>query len=120
MFGKADPYVTISYGELKFKSQVVKNNLNPEWNFDNILTVSDKISNEILLEVYDKDTASKDDFMGKISLLRSEISKLEQGKWIPLQGTKSGEIFVACEIITDANVSAIVDDKQAKVFAGQP
>merc|ERR1712083_930389 len=120
MFGKADPYVTISYGELKFKSQVVKNNLNPEWNFDNIFTVSDKISNEILLEVYDKDTASKDDFMGKISLLRSEITKLEQGKWIPLQGTKSGEIFVACEIVTDANVSAIVDDKQAKVFAGQP
>merc|ERR1719234_1691093 len=120
MFGKADPYVTISYGELKFKSNIVKNNLNPEWNFDNIFTISDNISNEILLEVYDKDTVSKDDFMGKISLSTNDVTKLKQGQWIPLQGTKSGEIFIACDIITDANVSTIVDDKEANNFARQP
>merc|ERR1712032_1099790 len=120
MFGKADPYVTISYGELKFKSNVVKNNLNPEWKFDNIFTISDNISNEILLEVYDKDTVSKDDFMGKISVSTTDITKLKQGQWIPLQGTKSGEIFIACDVITDANVSAIVDDKEANNFARQP
>merc|ERR1712181_156715 len=120
MFGKADPYVTISYEELKFKSNVVKNNLNPEWNFDNIFTISDDISNEILLEVYDKDTVSKDDFMGKISLSTTDITKLKQGQWIPLQGIKSGEIFIACDIITEANVSAIVDDKEANNFASQP
>merc|ERR1719192_1715879 len=118
MFGKADPYVTISYGELKLKSDVVKNNLNPEWNFDNVLTISDNISKEILLEVYDKDTVSKDDFMGKISLPTSEVIKLQAGQWIPLQGTKSGEIFVVCDIVTDANVSSMVDDKEAKNYVG--
>merc|ERR1719192_1801211 len=118
MFGKADPYVTISYGELKLKSNVVKNNLNPEWNFDNVLTISDNISKEILLEVYDKDTVSKDDFMGKIPLSTSEVIKLQAGQWIPLQGTKSGEIFVACDIVTDDNVSSMVDDKEAKNYAG--
>merc|ERR1712227_442283 len=118
MFGKADPYVTISYGELKLKSNVLKNNLNPEWNFDNVLTISDNISKEILLEVYDKDTVSKDDFMGKISLPTSEVIKLQAGQWIPLQGTKSGEIFVACDIVTDANVSSMVDDKEAKNYVG--
>merc|ERR1712181_119332 len=74
----------------------------------------------LLLEVYDKDTVSKDDFMGKISLLTTDITMLKQGQWIPLQGTKSGEIFIACDIITDANVSAIVDDKEANSFARQP
>merc|ERR1712223_480189 len=118
MFGKADPYVTISYGELKLKSHVVKNNLNPEWNFDNVLTISDNISKEILLEVYDKDTVSKDDFMGKISLPTSEVIKLQAGQWIPLQGTKSGEILVVCDIVTDDNVSSMVDDKEAKNHAG--
>merc|ERR1712223_2048598 len=118
MFGKADPYVTISYGELKLKSNVVKNNLNPEWSFDNVLTISDNISKEILMEVYDKDTVSKDDFMGKISLPTSEVIKLQAGQWIPLQGTKSGEIFVACDIVIDDNVSSMVDDKEAKNYAG--
>merc|ERR1712223_445439 len=118
MFGKADPYITISYGELKLKSNVVKNNINPEWNFDNVLTISDNISKEILLEVYDKDTVSKDDFMGKISLPTSEVIKLQEGQWIPLQGTKSGEILVVCDIVTDDNVSSMVDDKEAKNYAG--
>merc|ERR1712223_32513 len=33
-------------------------------------------------------------------------------------GTKSGEIFVASDIVTDDNVSSMVDDKEAKNYVG--
>merc|ERR1712192_142875 len=103
LFGKADPYVALTYGSHKTKSSVVKNNLNPEWNFDNLLTIDEKASDEVLLEVYDKDTGSKDDFMGRVSLPISELTTLKQGQWIPLQKTKSGEICLSCVFVSDAS-----------------
>merc|ERR1712013_920993 len=33
MFGKADPYVIMTYGDLKAKSKTIKNSYNPEWEF---------------------------------------------------------------------------------------
>ena len=33
MFGKADPYVKMTFGKQKSKSATVKNDHNPEWNF---------------------------------------------------------------------------------------
>merc|ERR1712181_926 len=105
LFGKADPYVALTYGSHKTKSSVVKNNLNPEWNFDNLLTINEKASDEVLLEVYDKDTGSKDDFMGRVSLPISELTTLKQGQWIPLQKTKSGEICLSCVFVSDLETS---------------
>merc|ERR1712192_48278 len=84
-------------------SSVVKNNLNPEWNFDNLLTINENASDEVLLEVYDKDTGSKDDFMGRVSLPISELTTLTQGQWIPLQKTKSGEICLSCVFVSETS-----------------
>merc|ERR1712060_954667 len=105
LFGKADPYVALSYGTQKTKSTIVKNNLNPEWNFESLLTLNENASDEILLEVYDKDTGSKDDFMGKVSLPISELTMLQKGQWIPLQKTKSGEICLSCHFLADLETS---------------
>merc|ERR1711972_1198121 len=99
LFGKADPYVALSYGTQKTKSNVVKNNLNPEWNFESLLTLNENASDEVLLEVYDKDTGSKDDFMGKVSLPIAELKEMKQGQWIPLQKTKSGEVCLSCDFL---------------------
>merc|ERR1712226_1020449 len=68
-FGKPDPYVILSYGEQMEKSKVVKGNLNPEWTLEKIFTVNKNSPKEILIEVYDKDTVTKDDFMGRTSVL---------------------------------------------------
>ena len=68
MFGKADPYVLLSYKEKTSQSKVVKNNLNPEWNFEQVLDVDENCEEELTIEVYDKDTVSKDDFMGRASI----------------------------------------------------
>merc|ERR1711962_1393942 len=98
-FGKPDPYVILSYGEQIEKSKVVQGNLNPEWNLEKIFSVTKNSPKEILIEVYDKDKITKDDFMGRTSILISDIPKLSQGSWIPLKDCKNGEILLSAEII---------------------
>ena len=53
MFGKADPYVLLSYREQTAQSKTVKNNLNPEWNFEQTLDVDEASEEEITIEVFD-------------------------------------------------------------------
>uniref|UniRef100_A0A5B7C6W6 Putative Calcium-dependent lipid-binding family protein n=1 Tax=Davidia involucrata TaxID=16924 RepID=A0A5B7C6W6_DAVIN len=60
----SDPYVVITMGDQKFKTRVVKNNCNPEWNDELTLSVKDP-NIPIKLTVYDKDTFSVDDKMGE-------------------------------------------------------
>ncbi|XP_020578275.1 protein C2-DOMAIN ABA-RELATED 4-like [Phalaenopsis equestris] len=59
----SDPYVVLRMGRQKLKTSVKKNNVNPEWNEDLTLSVSKHLQ-PIKLEVYDKDTFSRDDKMG--------------------------------------------------------
>ncbi|CAI8597219.1 unnamed protein product [Vicia faba] len=59
----SDPYVVIKMGKQKLKTRVVKKNLNPEWDEDLTLSISDPRT-PIHLHVYDKDTFSLDDKMG--------------------------------------------------------
>merc|ERR1712037_997406 len=68
---------------------------------------------EVLLEVYDKDTGSKDDFMGRVSLPISELATLKKGQWIPLQKTKSGEICLSCDFVTELETSEASVDRDA-------
>merc|ERR1712041_2847 len=100
MFDKGDPYVVVSYGKQMDKSNVVKGNLNPEWNLQTTFNITAGSPNEILLEVYDKDTITKDDFMGRATVPVSEIPKLINGCWIPLKDCKTGEVFIMGEIIS--------------------
>ncbi|KAI3669688.1 hypothetical protein L6452_41026 [Arctium lappa] len=58
----SDPYVIIRMGKQKLKTRVVKNNINPVWDEDLTLSISEPIP--IKLEVYDRDTFSLDDKMG--------------------------------------------------------
>ncbi|URD87605.1 ADP-ribosylation factor GTPase-activating protein [Musa troglodytarum] len=51
----------------KLKTSVKKNSLNPEWNEDLTLCVTDPIQ-PLKLEVYDKDTFTPDDIMGDAEL----------------------------------------------------
>ncbi|CAK9166527.1 unnamed protein product [Ilex paraguariensis] len=59
----SDPYVIVRFGKQKLKTRVIKRNLNPEWNEDLTLSVSDP-NTPIKLMVYDKDTFTPDDKMG--------------------------------------------------------
>ncbi|XP_057481645.1 protein C2-DOMAIN ABA-RELATED 4-like [Actinidia eriantha] len=59
----SDPYVVVRMGKQKLKTRVVKKNVNPEWNEDLTLSISDP-NLPIKILVYDKDTFSLDDKMG--------------------------------------------------------
>lgn len=59
----SDPYVVVRHGKLKLKTRVVKKCLNPEWNEDLTLGITDP-NQPIKIQVYDKDTFSFDDRMG--------------------------------------------------------
>ncbi|CAN6933652.1 unnamed protein product [Brassica oleracea] len=59
----SDPYVIVRMGQQKLRTRVVKKNLNPEWNEDLTLSISDPVL-PIKIIVYDRDWFSKDDKMG--------------------------------------------------------
>ena len=66
--GKSDPFVTIKVGKQAARSTSVKEKtLDPVWNEGFSFDVQ-SIDEAVILEVWDKDMASDDDFMGEVSL----------------------------------------------------
>uniref|UniRef100_A0A672LB93 Extended synaptotagmin 1 n=1 Tax=Sinocyclocheilus grahami TaxID=75366 RepID=A0A672LB93_SINGR len=61
--GKSDPYVKIRVGGLAFKSQVIKENLNPIWNELYEVILTQLPGQEVEFDLYDKDI-DQDDFLG--------------------------------------------------------
>merc|ERR1711915_38117 len=99
MFNKADPYVKVSYGKQEEISVAVNNNLNPEWNFEKVFEFNQSSHKEIMIKVYDKDTLTKDDFMGSTTISTADIPKFKQAVWISLQECKKGEVLVSAEVL---------------------
>ncbi|KAI7985716.1 Protein C2-DOMAIN ABA-RELATED 5 [Camellia lanceoleosa] len=59
----SDPYIVVKMGKQKLKTHVIRKDINPEWNEDLTLSISDP-DLPIKLTVYDHDTFTKDDKMG--------------------------------------------------------
>nr|CCW28844.1 putative C2 domain contatining protein [Arachis ipaensis] len=88
----SDPYVVANIGEQKLKTKVIKDNCNPEWNEELILSIKDINTPINLLKlfalksviknktIYDKDTLSSDDKMGEAIIeLRPYLQCLVMG-----------------------------------------
>jgi Ca2+-dependent lipid-binding protein len=69
LIGKSDPYVVL-YVRLMFKvkTQVIDDNLNPEWNETFELIVEDKETQSVIFEVYDEDRLQQDKKLGVAKL----------------------------------------------------
>ncbi|KAK8267336.1 hypothetical protein V6Z11_D12G302400 [Gossypium hirsutum] len=73
----SDPYVVVKLDKQKLKTRVIKRDVNPEWNEDLTLSITDP-STPIRLTVYDHDTFSKDDKMGNAEVdIRPYIEALK-------------------------------------------
>ncbi|XP_060967470.1 protein C2-DOMAIN ABA-RELATED 4-like [Cannabis sativa] len=73
----SDPYLVVRMGKQKLKTRVVKKDVNPEWNEDLTLSVTDS-NLPIMLTVYDHDTFSMDDKMGDAEFnIKSYIEALK-------------------------------------------
>ncbi|MBA0790177.1 hypothetical protein Gohar_014842 [Gossypium harknessii] len=73
----SDPYVVVKMGNQRLKTRIVKKDVNPEWNDDLTLSITDP-DIPVSLTVYDHDTFSKDDKMGDSEFeVRSFIEALK-------------------------------------------
>ncbi|XP_074579972.1 protein C2-DOMAIN ABA-RELATED 3-like isoform X2 [Curcuma longa] len=82
----SDPYVVVRMGNQKLKTSVKKNNVNPIWNEDLTLTVSNPLQ-PVKLVLYDKDTFSRDDKMGDAEI---DIEPFVEAVKMNLSGLPNG------------------------------
>merc|ERR1719481_2450629 len=98
LIGKSDPYAVVTYDKDKVKTKTVKNNLNPEWNFETDIPVAENGPNNIKIEVFDSDKIGKDKSLGSANIdVRDLVQEPLEEAWIPLSGTKSGKIKVSAD-----------------------
>lgn len=86
--GSSDPYVVVSMGTASIKSQVKDQTCFPVWNETLISEVElpDQYASDVHVLVYDYDKLTKDDFLGRFSVSRSEITDQfpPTPKWYPI------------------------------------
>lgn len=84
----SDPYIVVKLANQKLKTRVIKKDINPEWNEDLTLSVTDP-NVSVKLTVYDHDTFSMDDKMGDAEF---EIGPYIEALKMNLEGLPSGTI----------------------------
>ncbi|XP_009790277.1 synaptotagmin-5-like isoform X1 [Nicotiana tabacum] len=92
--GKADPYAVLimKKAQIKNKTRVVNESLNPVWNQTFDFVVEDGLHDMLIVEVWDHDTFGKD-FMGKCILTLTRV--LMEGEYkdtFELSESKSGKL----------------------------
>uniref|UniRef100_A0ACB8ELD6 Extended synaptotagmin-1 n=1 Tax=Sphaerodactylus townsendi TaxID=933632 RepID=A0ACB8ELD6_9SAUR len=97
--GKSDPYVKVRLGGQKFRSRVIKEELNPRWSEIYEVIVNDVPGQEVEFDLYDKDV-DKDDFLGRCKIpLRRALTCKFVDEWLPLEDVKSGRLHVKLECL---------------------
>jgi len=84
----SDPYVKLTYNGSKDKTGYKKKNLNPKWKEVFGFTWEPTAAKELLLEVYDHDDLSSDDFMGMVVISLEGVTEVASDAWFPLQDKK--------------------------------
>ncbi|CAA3015346.1 C2-DOMAIN ABA-RELATED 4-like [Olea europaea subsp. europaea] len=85
----SDPYIIVKMDNQKLKTSVVKKNVNPEWNEELTLSITDP-NLPIKLEVYDRDKFTPDDKMGDAEF---DIKSFVQVLRMRLQNIPSGTVI---------------------------
>jgi len=91
--GKSDPYCTCEIlakpDAGKIKTHVIKNNLNPTWDYE--AELSEFEAGDILVfKVYDEDFGKKDDFLGTLSVMSEQFYPHGFEGDLPLQEAGTG------------------------------
>jgi hypothetical protein len=116
--GKSDPYVVLRCNRQVFKTDTAKKTLAPQWNnsfriafWDN----EDLLKKDILIEMFDWDSSSKDDFMGVCSVLVEQIVNApgEFDQWLKLEpdarikaAKVKGEVHIIAKLLRGPQAKA--------------
>ncbi|KAG8087292.1 hypothetical protein GUJ93_ZPchr0010g9308 [Zizania palustris] len=71
--GFSDPYVKLQLGKQRFKTKVVKKNLNPTWDQEFSFSISGDALDVLKLYVYDEDMIGTDDFLGQVKVPLEDV-----------------------------------------------
>ncbi|PUZ52016.1 hypothetical protein GQ55_6G236900 [Panicum hallii var. hallii] len=74
--GFSDPYVKLQLGKQRFKTKVIKMNLNPTWDQEFSFLVGD-VRDVLKLDVYDEDILRMDDFLGQLRVPLEDVLAAE-------------------------------------------
>jgi len=120
--GYSDPYVKvklipeskITSKSLKRKTSIIEKNLNPKWQEILIVPLENGDKNRrLLVEVWDWDRATLNDFMGSMSFGVSEIMKEPVKGWFKLLSQQEGE-FYNVRIVDDVDEMNELTEKLEK------
>ncbi|XP_041638932.1 extended synaptotagmin-1 [Cheilinus undulatus] len=107
--GKSDPYAKVSVGESMFRSNVIKENLNPVWNEMYEVVLRPQSGQEVQVELFDKDM-DKDDFLGRLKISVADIIRSQYtDQWYTLSDVKSGQIRIILEWVPTVSNNATLD-----------
>ncbi|XP_070814793.1 extended synaptotagmin-1 [Chaetodon trifascialis] len=107
--GKSDPYAKINVGDFAFKSNVIKENLNPVWNEMYEVVLRPQSGQEVQVELYDKDM-DKDDFLGRFKVSVADIIRSQYAdQWYTLNDVKSGRVRLILEWVPAVSHNATLD-----------
>ncbi|CAH1966610.1 unnamed protein product [Acanthoscelides obtectus] len=118
--GKSDPYAVLAVGEQTFKTEAIKNNVNPKWDSWAEFVVLDYNGQELQMTIWDEDQ-TVDEFLGRASV---EISALklagQSDMWLTLEEVKHGKVHIRSTWLTLSNnyedlKSAIYETQQLQV-----
>uniref|UniRef100_K1R835 Extended synaptotagmin-2 n=1 Tax=Magallana gigas TaxID=29159 RepID=K1R835_MAGGI len=114
--GKSDPYAVLKFGPEKFKTKVINNSVNPEWNevFETIIDCKD--AQVIDLEIRDEDPGSKDDKIGTAAIdISSSASNGTLDTWLPLENVKKGDVHIKLVWMYLANDPIVLEKTMKQV-----
>ncbi|WOL13018.1 GTPase activating protein 1-like [Canna indica] len=108
----SDPYVILRMGSQKVKTGVKKKNVNPEWNEELTLSVTEPIQ-PMGLEVYDKDRFSRDDKMGEAEF---DIHPLVEASKMNFACMRDETVV---EIVKPSSQNCLVDESYITLKGGK-
>lgn len=111
--GKSDPYVTLSVGAKKFKSQIVKKTIDPVYGETWEAVVEVVKGQRLDIEVWDFDQGMADEFMGRASVpIVALADRGETDLWITLEEATSGKVHIQTQWLT---MSTDLEDYEDRV-----
>ena len=120
-FGTSDPYIVVIYGASQHRTRIIKANINPLWQEQ--VKLPFRHGEELLLEVFDWDRSSNDDFMGRARVPAHKIASFEAGEEVPvvlqLTDVESGTLHITLKR-TDASSSDTDADEDEALDSPSP
>ncbi|XP_034048971.1 multiple C2 and transmembrane domain-containing protein 1 [Thalassophryne amazonica] len=103
--GLSDPYVKFRLGHQKYRSKTVPKTLNPQWREQFDLHLYQDMGGVLEITVWDRDTARRDDFIGRCQLDLSTLAKEHTHHLeLPLEASR-GSLVLLVTLTASAHVS---------------